>query len=78
LLCDDGAVVGVEAGTADGVTVRAQARKAVIFASGGFTHDLELRSNHLSAPVFGGCAAITNEGDFVRASAAPRVRSCAT
>jgi 3-oxosteroid 1-dehydrogenase len=46
--------------------VRAFARKAVIFASGGFTHDLELRQNHLSAPVFGGCAALTNEGDFVR------------
>jgi 3-oxosteroid 1-dehydrogenase len=42
------------------------ARKAVIFASGGFTHDVELRQNHLSAPVFGGCAALTNEGDFVR------------
>ena len=43
-----------------------RARKAVIFASGGFTHDVELRRNHLAAPVFGGCAALTNEGDFVR------------
>jgi predicted oxidoreductase len=42
------------------------ARKAVIFASGGFTHDQELRANFLSAPVYGGCAAVTNEGDFVR------------
>jgi 3-oxosteroid 1-dehydrogenase len=70
LLCEHGAVVGVEAAAAGGDTVRAQARKAVIFASGGFTHDLELRSNHLSAPVFGGCAAITNEGDFVRIGSA--------
>jgi hypothetical protein len=66
LVQDGPAVVGVEASTADGGTVRAFARKAVIFASGGFTHDLELRQNHLSAPVFGGCAALTNEGDFVR------------
>lgn len=60
------AVVGVEASTDDGTTIAAFARKAVIFASGGFTHDVELRQNHLSAPVFGGCAAMTNEGDFVR------------
>jgi predicted oxidoreductase len=59
-------VVGVEATTADGGALRVRARKAVIFASGGFTHDVELRRNHLAAPVFGGCAAMTNEGDFVR------------
>ena len=40
--------------------------KAVIFATGGFTHDPELRKNFLSIPVYGGCAAMTNEGDFVR------------
>src|SRR5919202_968370 len=61
----DDAVVGVEATTADGSTVRVGARKAVIFASGGFTHDPELRANFLAAPVFGGCAAGPNEGGFV-------------
>jgi 3-oxosteroid 1-dehydrogenase len=66
LVTNNGAVVGVEATAADGGTVRVGARKAVIFASGGFTHDRELRENFLSAPVAGGCAAITNEGDFVR------------
>ena len=66
LVTADGAVVGVEASTTDGATVRFRARKAVIFATGGFTHDRELRENFLSAPVYGGCAAITNEGDFVR------------
>lgn len=65
-----GRVVGVEADTADGRTVRLAARKAVIFASGGFTHDRELRRNFLSVPVFGGCAALTNEGDFIRIGAA--------
>jgi hypothetical protein len=61
-----GAVVGVEASTPDGATHRIGARKAVVFATGGFTHDRELRQNFLNMPVFGGCAALTNEGDFVR------------
>jgi 3-oxosteroid 1-dehydrogenase len=58
-------IVGVEADAADGKTIAIRARKAVIFATGGFTHDIDLRENFLSAPVFGGCAAVTNEGDFV-------------
>jgi predicted oxidoreductase len=62
---DKGRVAGVEVDTAAGKTMRIKASKAVIFASGGFTHDEELRKNHLSAPVIGGCAALTNEGDFV-------------
>ena len=57
-------VVGVEAATAKGM-VRIRAKKAVIFSTGGFTHNVELRKNFLNAPVFGGCAASTNEGDFV-------------
>jgi hypothetical protein len=61
----DGAVVGVEATTQDGGTHRIVARKAVIFATGGFTHDVDLRRNFLHTPVFGGCAALTNEGDFL-------------
>lgn len=65
-----GRIAGVEADTADGRTLRLAARKAVIFASGGFTHDAELRRNFLSAPVLGGCAAVTNEGDFVRIGSA--------
>src|SRR4051795_60030 len=70
LVIEGGAVVGVEATDDHGQTVRVAARKAVIFASGGFTHDPELRANFLSAPVYGGCAANTNEGDFVRIGAA--------
>ena len=66
LVVDGRAVVGVEASTADGTTHRIGARKAVIFATGGFTHDPELRRNFLAVPAFGGCAAMSNEGDFVR------------
>jgi 3-oxosteroid 1-dehydrogenase len=62
----EGRVVGVEASTAGGGTLRVGARKAVIFASGGFTHDDDLRANFLGVPAYRGCAAATNEGDFVR------------
>jgi hypothetical protein len=60
------AVVGVEASTRNNKKLLVRARKAVIFATGGFTHDPELRRNFLSVPIYGGCAAHTNEGDFVR------------
>ncbi len=70
VLDDDGRVIGVEADTADGQTVAFRAAKAVVFASGGFTHDVTLRKNFLSVPVLGGCAARSNEGDFVHIGAA--------
>jgi 3-oxosteroid 1-dehydrogenase len=57
-------VIGVEADTTKGKK-RFLARKAVVFCTGGFTHDVELRKNYLSAPVYGGCAARSNEGDFI-------------
>jgi 3-oxosteroid 1-dehydrogenase len=59
-----GEIIGVEADTAKGKK-RYFARKAVMFCTGGFTHDVELRKNYLSAPVYGGCAACSNEGDFI-------------
>jgi 3-oxosteroid 1-dehydrogenase len=59
-----GEIIGVEADSAKGKK-RFLARKAVIFCTGGFTHNVELRKNYLSAPVYGGCAALSNEGDFV-------------
>jgi 3-oxosteroid 1-dehydrogenase len=65
MIVADGAVAGVEATTPDGATHRVRARKAVIFATGGFTHNQELRQHFLNVPVYGGCAALTNEGDFV-------------
>ena len=60
-----GRVIGVEAADELGTVVRLRGRKAVIFATGGFTHNVELRKNFLEGPVFGGCAAPSNEGDFV-------------
>jgi hypothetical protein len=61
---DDGAVVGVRVSTPAG-TKHYGALQAVVFASGGFTHDEELRRNFLTPVIFGGCAVPTNEGDFV-------------
>lgn len=59
-------IIGVEAIRDDNSVVRIGAKKAVIFGSGGFTHDPELRANFLNVPVYGGCAAFANEGDLVR------------
>src|SRR5581483_280329 len=65
ILNDKREVIGVEAKNDDGI-YRVKARKAVMFCTGGFTHDVELRKNFLSIPAYGGCAAMTNEGDFIR------------
>jgi 3-oxosteroid 1-dehydrogenase len=70
VITSGGAVVGVEASTPDGATHRIGARKAVVFATGGFTHDRDLRQNFLNVPVYGGCAALTNTGDFIRIGSA--------
>src|SRR5207249_6375498 len=66
---EDGAVVGVRA-AANGSERYVQARQAVIFATGGFTHNEELRKNFLPAAIVSGCAARTNEGDFVHIATA--------
>ncbi|MFE2043187.1 FAD-dependent oxidoreductase [Streptomyces sp. NPDC059477] len=57
-------VVGVVAETAGGEAAF-RARRAVVFASGGFTHDVGLRTSSLPGPVLGGCAAKSNTGDFL-------------
>jgi len=59
-------VVGLEVQPQKGSPLRVRARKGVVFASGGFTHDAELVRRFQPGPVFGGCAVPTNEGDFVR------------
>ncbi len=61
---DGDRVVGVVAVTPDGERW-IHAARGVVLATGGFTHDPELRRTHLHGPVFGGCAAIENEGDSV-------------
>jgi 3-oxosteroid 1-dehydrogenase len=59
------AVIGAEAESGQSERLAVRARKAVVFGSGGFTHNPEMRVNYLRGPIFGGCAVPTNEGDFV-------------
>lgn len=78
VLNDDGAVVGVEvtigavqnatpdaASPAANSSTTIRARKAVIFGTGGFTHNPWMVLHYQRGPMYGGCAVITNEGDFV-------------
>ena len=61
---EDDRVIGLVAQTPGG-TVRIGAGRGVIFASGGFAHNRELRESLLYGPVFGGTGVLGNEGDFV-------------
>ncbi len=60
-----GRVIGLVAIKRDGTRVRIEAKKGVIFASGGFTHNKQLQLDFLKGPIFGGCAVPSNEGDFI-------------
>ena len=66
LIVHDHRVAGVVATTADGSVLRVGARVGTVFATGGFTHDQEMVDGFLGHPSFGGGAALTNTGDFVR------------
>lgn len=63
-LNDAGDIVGVH-GDANGIAQSIRARKAVVFASGGFTHNKPYTGEYLNGQIVGGCAAVTNTGDFI-------------
>ena len=58
-------VIGLKAVTRDGKAVAVRGKRAVIFGSGGFTHNPQLILQFQLGPTYGGCAVPTNEGDFV-------------
>jgi succinate dehydrogenase/fumarate reductase flavoprotein subunit len=60
-----GEVVGVQAQVDGGGSRLYRARKAVVFGTGGFTQDRSKVMTFLRGPIFGGCAAPTNTGDFI-------------
>lgn len=60
-----GAVIGLEV-LAGGESKKFRARRAVVFGSGGYTHNPELMLRWQRGPHFGGCAAPSNTGDFIR------------
>jgi len=57
---DDGRVVGVRAGAES-----LRALRAVVFATGGFTHSERYAREYLNGMYVGGCAAHTSEGDLI-------------
>ena len=66
---DDGEVVGVVADTRKGEK-KIGGRRGVIFGSGGYIHNKELRDDHMRGRVYGGCATPNNQGDFLKMSGA--------
>ena len=57
-------IVGVRASTGAG-EVSVRARKAVVFATGGFPHSPRYAREYLNGMYVGGCAARTSEGDII-------------
>lgn len=62
---DDGAAVGLELQYGHNARI-ARARRGVIFASGGYAHNVELVRRYLPGRVFGTCATLGAQGDFVQ------------
>lgn len=62
---ESGRVVGASVHTRDGKLLNFRARRGVVFASGGYTHNAELVRHYQPGPVVGGCAIPTAEGDFI-------------
>lgn len=60
-----GRVIGVTVYGEDGRTRRIGASKGVVFATGGFTHNVDMCHQFLKGPIYGGCAVPSAEGDFV-------------
>lgn len=60
-----GRVIGLIAEKRDRSPYRVKANRAVIFATGGFTHNRQMRLDFLKGSVYGGCAVPSCEGDFV-------------
>ena len=62
---EQGEVVGAEV-RAGLRTILVRARRAIVFGTGGFLHDPDLRREFLLGPTYGGCAVSSATGDFVR------------
>jgi 3-oxosteroid 1-dehydrogenase len=63
---DQGEVIGLTVLKEGKDTLNFRARKAVMFGSGGYTHNTEFMLHFQRGPHFGGCSAPTNMGDFIR------------
>jgi len=65
----EGRVIGLEAGSGDAV-VTLKARKAVIFATGGYVHNPEFVGMYQRARLWGSCAMPWITGDFINIAGA--------
>jgi succinate dehydrogenase/fumarate reductase flavoprotein subunit len=65
---NDGRITGV-VGTVNGKAFTVNTKRGVLFATGGFTHNPDLMSDHMSTPVRLGGAAKGSRGDFMRIGA---------
>ncbi len=63
---ESGHVRGVVATTPKSEQVRIEATRGVIFGSGGFAHDRELRDRYLRGKLYASTAVESNTGDFLR------------
>lgn len=60
-----GEINGVVVDSGEAEPIRVRAARAVIFASGGFTHNVSMADSFLKGRIWGGCAAPGSTGDFV-------------
>ena len=66
LLRDDSdRIIGVSVDRGDAEPINVGAAKAVIFCTGGFTHNPKLAREFLKGHIWGGCAAPGSTGDFI-------------
>lgn len=72
LVEEKGRIVGVEAQSGDKI-VRIRARKAVIFGTGGYSHNTDLVGLHQTA-LYGACASLGSTGDFISIGGAAGAR----
>lgn len=70
---DAGRAVGVEA-EIDGKVVAFRARKAVIFATGGYVHNPEFLAQYQRTRLYGSCAMPSSTGDFINIAGAAGAR----
>lgn len=73
VLNDAGAVVGLET-VMEGQVITLKARKAVIFATGGYVHNAQAVANYQRNQLYGSCAMPMATGDFINIASAAGAR----
>ena len=73
VLDDAGRAVGVEA-ERDGTVISFRARKAAIFATGGYVHNSEFLAKYQRTRLYGSCAMPIATGDFINIAGAAGAR----